>query len=348
MHYDFIILGQGIAGTLLSYELLRRGKKMLVVDNGNPHAASKVAGAVLNPVNGRALWQTRRQEIFQAAALSKYREIEAYWGLPLLTEMPILHVHTEQRLAEYFQTRSQEIPGLLQTLSTAETADWTAFFRFEHGIGRVTFAHKIAARRLLQHCRELLLANNALLTEVWDWSALTLTPEGVSYKNSTAGKLICCEGAAVRYNPYFNRLPFTRNKGEALLIHAPALPQNIIYQRGIRLTPWHEGGFWAGSNQTWDYEDPGPDAAWRAATEKELRQWLKVPFEVTAHLFAERPTTAGQLIFAEAHPEHPQLVLFNGLGTRGFSAGPYQAAQLAAQLCGEAALPLLTHRALTK
>lgn len=346
MHYDCIILGQGIAGTLLYYELKKRDWHIAVVDDGNIHASSKVAGAVLNPVNGKALWQTRRQETLQAFAIAKYREIGAAWQLTLLQEMPLLHFHTEERLRLYFEERSREIPNLLQVLSLEETADWQRFFAVDHGIGRVQGSFKIAAAQLLDEARQRIKEQDLLLTERWDWADFRVSAEGVAYKGITADKLICCEGAAARYNPYFKALPFTRNKGEALLLSIPGLPQQVMYQHGIRLTPRGNNLFWAGSNQTWSYDELSPDTAWAEDVLKQLKSWLKTEMEQTDHLFAERPTTAGQVIFAGAHPEAQGVLMLNGLGTRGFSAGPFYAAQLARQLCGEEPLTVLAHKSL--
>ena len=50
---DFLIVGQGLAGTLLAAELEGRGQSIQVVDNNYPRAASKVAAGIMNPVTGR-------------------------------------------------------------------------------------------------------------------------------------------------------------------------------------------------------------------------------------------------------------------------------------------------------
>ncbi|HHH13042.1 MAG TPA: FAD-dependent oxidoreductase, partial [Thiolapillus brandeum] len=33
-NYDFLVLGQGLAGSLLAWRLLRRGRRVLVMDDG--------------------------------------------------------------------------------------------------------------------------------------------------------------------------------------------------------------------------------------------------------------------------------------------------------------------------
>jgi len=48
---DFLIVGQGLAGSLMAWELMQRGKTVLIVDNGLENA-SRVAAGLINPVTG--------------------------------------------------------------------------------------------------------------------------------------------------------------------------------------------------------------------------------------------------------------------------------------------------------
>lgn len=53
MTVDYLIIGQGICGTMLSWNLFREGKKVLVIDDGNEHTPSRAAAGIINPVTGR-------------------------------------------------------------------------------------------------------------------------------------------------------------------------------------------------------------------------------------------------------------------------------------------------------
>ncbi len=50
MNADFIIVGQGLAGTLLAHELIQLGKSVLVFDDPAAPKASEVAAGIINPV----------------------------------------------------------------------------------------------------------------------------------------------------------------------------------------------------------------------------------------------------------------------------------------------------------
>ena len=75
-YFDYIIAGQGIAGTMLSWFLIREGKKVLVVDEKKENTSSRIAPGMFNPVTGRMLMKTwKADEIFPFAA-NTYRELE--------------------------------------------------------------------------------------------------------------------------------------------------------------------------------------------------------------------------------------------------------------------------------
>ena len=47
---DYIIVGQGIAGTALAITLINRGKTVIVIDDNSISACSRVAAGNFNPI----------------------------------------------------------------------------------------------------------------------------------------------------------------------------------------------------------------------------------------------------------------------------------------------------------
>ena len=47
---DYIIVGQGIAGTVLAQTLLKQGKSVIIIDKKELSKASKIAAGLYNPV----------------------------------------------------------------------------------------------------------------------------------------------------------------------------------------------------------------------------------------------------------------------------------------------------------
>ena len=55
MTVDYLVIGQGISGTFLSYYLKKEGKSLLVIDDCRPNSSSRVAAGIINPVTGRRM-----------------------------------------------------------------------------------------------------------------------------------------------------------------------------------------------------------------------------------------------------------------------------------------------------
>ena len=51
MQIDYLLVGQGLAGSILGWELMQRGCRILIIDQeiGN---ASRIAAGLINPVTG--------------------------------------------------------------------------------------------------------------------------------------------------------------------------------------------------------------------------------------------------------------------------------------------------------
>ena len=53
MQIDYLIIGQGISGTWLSYYLQKEQKSFIIIDNNFSNSPSRIAAGIINPVTGR-------------------------------------------------------------------------------------------------------------------------------------------------------------------------------------------------------------------------------------------------------------------------------------------------------
>ena len=58
MQTDFLIIGQGICGSFLSWYLRKAGYSFLVIDEQQPNTASVTEAGIINPVTGRRIVKT--------------------------------------------------------------------------------------------------------------------------------------------------------------------------------------------------------------------------------------------------------------------------------------------------
>lgn len=325
---DILIVGQGIAGTLLSYELMRAGCSVGMIDDRQRSKASLTAAAVINPLIGKTWSVARDADRVLPYALQTYDELGSLLSIPVVTQKDLIVFPEHEQEWAVLQSQSEKgNPYLSITRSLSANAEaWSAI---PGHCAKVSPVYVIDAVSLLHHWSAYCSRRNALYAEVYKPSEMVLSNQMVVYGALQAKCVVFCEGASGWQNALFPQLPFTRNRGDALLLRIPGLSRASLYQRKIRLVPFGDDLFWCGSNYNWTYADMKPDVSWSIQTEKQLRDWLQMPFEVVGHMVAERPTTAGQVPLLLQHEEHQNVFLFNGLGTRGFSAGPALAREMA-------------------
>lgn len=295
MNIDFLIVGQGLAGSILAYELIRAKKNIIIVDDYHPLTASKTAGAILNPYDNKDWKLNKENAQIIKEAKEYYLELEKELNEKFFYERPMMIFNEEVIEGEtYFKKNSNKII---------------------EGIGQVN------GQKLLKALGDYFL----------EMDVLKQKDELISYSFT---KIIYCEGAQGSYNKLFKHLPFTKNRGDVLLLKIPNLSPDYIYQYKTRLVPMDEDIFWCGSNYLWNVDHLIPTDDWKKEQINILNEWLKVPFEIVDHLVAERPTTAGQFPLMGYHHLEKNKAIFNGFGTRGFSLIPFFAPRFVDYLLG--------------
>src|SRR4051812_15632298 len=125
MIVDYLIVGQGLCGTFLSYYLLKAGKKVIIVDKSNAFTASKVASGVINPVTGRRIVRTWRIEELLPFAFDAYTELGNRFGKTFIKQCSVLDFHPSLQMKEAFEKR---LPEEHKYLHRPAAFDWNRFF----------------------------------------------------------------------------------------------------------------------------------------------------------------------------------------------------------------------------
>lgn len=333
MVVDYIIIGQGICGTMLSHRLLKAGKTVVVIDETKPFTASKVASGVINPVTGRRIVRTWEIEKIMPFAVDVYQEFEKDLNIALIRQTNILDFHPTPQMMLAFKERLPEEKEYLRIPDQSEQL--SSYFNFHFGVGEIDPCWLIDINRLLKEWRKKLQLDGRIIEQRFEWNDCSIKASEVQYQHITAKAIICCEGAAGFHNPYFHLLPYAPNKGQAIIAAIDGLPATNIYKQGINLVPWQDGLWWIGSTYEWDFTDLNPSEAFRMKTEEQLKHWLKLPYRILDHMAAERPANMERRPFVGLHPVHKTVGVFNGMGTKGCSLAPFFANELTHYLVSE-------------
>ncbi|HEX7846583.1 MAG TPA: FAD-binding oxidoreductase [Chitinophagaceae bacterium] len=333
MHIEYLVIGQGISGTFLSYYLQKENKSFLVIDNGFNNAASRIAAGIINPVTGRRLVTVWMADEVLPFAWTAYNEIGDSLGIKAISQKSIIDLFPNPFMREGFLKRLQEDDQYIH--SYPDEKKFASYFNYEFGCGEISPAYMAHIETLLPAWRKQLRQNNQLLEEEFDINLLHVSEDKISYKDITAEKIIFCDGVTGAENPFFKQLPYAPNKGEALIVDIPELPADHIYKKSMTLVPLQTmagNHFWIGSVYHWEFDDPYPAEAFRKNTEQVLKEWLKLPFKILDHRAGIRPATLERRPFVGLHPIHKNIGILNGMGTKGCSLAPFFAKQLTAHL----------------
>ena len=327
MYVDYIIVGQGICGTFLSYYLKKSGKSIAVLDKPIANTASRVASGVINPVTGRRVVTTWMIEELLPFAKNAYAEIGDFLQCKIVGECSILEFHPTKQMKDAFDLRLAENAPYISEISEDK---WTTIFNYHFGIGGVSPALHLDLQTLLDSYRSFLEKESLLIEELFDHQYLAIKDDFVQYKDLQASKIFFCDGVSGLQNPYFSKLPFALNKGEAIIAEIPDLPNNFIYKQGLSIVPWdkEQNLFWIGSTYTWKYDDLLPTKEFADKAKFQLDNWLRVPYKIVDHIAAERPANVERRPFVGLHPQLPQIGILNGMGTKGCSLAPFFANEI--------------------
>jgi glycine oxidase len=332
---DYIIVGQGLAGTLLAYFLEKEGKKVFLIDPGEEGTATKVAAGIINPITGRRYVKSWRIDELIPFAEKTYRSIETLLGISIFHSRPIIRTLFNAREENDWMLRTADPAYLPYMKDQADLENYDAHTVKAFSYGEVQHSAQVDIGLLAQSYRELFKQKEQLLEEALDYEQITFQKDKVQYREIEARQLIFCEGAKAISNPFFNYLPFGGAKGEVLIVNIKNTHFERILKHRVFIVPLSDGTYWIGSTYNWKFEDHQPTAQGREYLEGRLKDVLKVPFEIVQHKAAVRPTVKDRRPFLGCHPEFPQLAIFNGLGTKGASLGPFWAKHMADHLLRE-------------
>ena len=347
---EYLIVGQGLAGTLMAHFLLEAGKKVHVIDDDYPRAATKVAAGIINPVTGRRYVKSWRIDQLIPKARQTYAALEDKLGISIYHPRTVLRALFNNREVNDWLARAYD-PAYQPYMVPREAVDIENYAQFTapaFAYGELREGAQVEIGTLAEHYRQWLREQELLSTEAFDFTRLTLLKDGIQYGDIRADRIIFCEGARARHNPYFSDLPYEGNKGEALITDIPGAEFEKILKHRIFVVPLSDGRYWIGSTSDNFHQDDLPSEKGRQYLTEKLKDLLTVPYEISEHRAAIRPTIKDRRPLIGMHPEHPQLVIFNGLGTKGASLGPYWAQHLADVLIkGEAIDPEVDIRRFT-
>ncbi len=342
LEIDFAIVGQGLAGSLLAWQLIRLEKKVLVIDDGHRTSSSRVAAGLVNPLAGMRFNAHPRTNEWLDSMADVYQEIAQALGKgayfhPL--PMQRLFRSPEQRRFHRRQLENAAVqPYLAESFGPDEAGP--AIRAPDGGFCQQKTGY-VALPRLLDDLRQWLRGQDALIEAESLPGNVAADEDEVRVGERRAAQLIFCEGYRVRDNPWFDWLPVQPDKGEILRLQSSRPLTHDIVNGAHWLIPLAEGGYRFGATHEHRQIDCQPTPQGRSRLEQGLEELLTdaTGIEIVEHEAGVRPATADRNALLGTHPKIRRLHVCNGFGARGALSIPWHARIMADYLVDGALLP---------
>jgi glycine/D-amino acid oxidase-like deaminating enzyme len=322
---DYIIVGQGIAGTVLAHTLMNKGRSVLVIDDPSLSKASKVAAGLYNPVVFKRLVKSWMADELIPFMDRFYSDTEKLLNKKFYHKKQIVKLFSEPNEREFWIKRSQEDVGryLNKTISDDFLIN---SINNQFGAAEVKEAGNLDMALFLDSSRIYFKDTDSFREEVFDHKELLIAEDHVDYRDIRATKIIFCEGYRTTVNPYFNWLPFKLTKGEILTVRLSeehGIPTEKVINKGVFILPLGNNTYKVGATYEWNDMNEEPTEKGKAELKDKLEKVLKAPFEIISHQAGIRPTVNDRRPMLGLHPQHAALGVFNGMGTKGVMLAPY-------------------------
>lgn len=322
-HFDYIVVGAGLAGIAFAETCLNNNKSIFVFDNHSQNS-SKIAGGLYNPVilkrfSGLANAQEQLNELDMF-----YEKLENKLQSKIDYKTPILRkFFSIEEMNNWFAASDKD--SLAPFLSLEIIKDQIAGIDAPFGFGEVLQTGYVNTAHLLEKYQEYLSIQNRFSNDIFDYNQLHTTDNVIRYKNITANNIVFAEGFGIHANPHFNYLPLDGTKGELFIVKAPQLNLKLIINTSVFIVPLGNNLFKIGATYNWQDKTDQPTSGGKEELLNKIKEILICQFEIIDHFAGIRPTVRDRKPLLGTHPLNPKFHIINGLGTRGVMIGPWAA-----------------------
>ena len=333
MDEKYLVVGQGLAGTVLDIVLNQAGYKTFVLNQTETQSSSRVAAGIFNPVTGHRMNKTWLADVIFPKAQAFYAGVDQMLGSSFLHPKSVFKIFNsvEQQNDVAARVADERYTDYVSQSTPLELYGSTINAPF----GGATFlgGGSVDVAGLIEAYQEKLKRENRYSEVDIDYSEFQFDDDGVSWQGEKYAGLICCEGWHASKNPFFSWLPFALTTGEMVEVEIPNLSQEYIVNKNAFLLPLGGERFLVGasfSRKTYLVETE----SMKEELLHKLEEMVTLPYKFIRCRVGIRPTVKDRRPLIGQHPKVKHLFIFNGLGTKGVTLAPHFAQQFVTELGG--------------
>ena len=334
----YLIVGQGLAGTLLAFSLLEKGEEVLVADDYNHNSASKVAAGMWNPVTFKRLavsWLAK--EMLEEMNVT-FRKLEDLLQVNFFHDLPVSRIFNSIQDANFWDEKSEN-PAVGKYLSSRTNPSIQEHFVSPFGNSEVNECGWLNVPLFREASKNYFLQHGHFINESVEESDVQFHESGLRWKEMAFDKIILCTGIGVNKWKGLEDLDLIPNHGQVLDLHIEDLELDVIANFGQFLLPYGNGKFRLGATYDWNEVPDEPTKEAREFLLSELKLRLNKDVVVESQKTGYRPTTRDRRPILGFAKGNNTLAVFGGLGSKGVLLAPYFSQLFTAVLTEGVAIP---------
>ena len=330
-YVDYIIVGGGISGSVLSYTLMKHGASVHLFDVPNENMSSKVAAGLWNPIVLKRMKKVWMADKMMEVLHEVYPDMEAWTHTSFFEPLPlrrVFHNPGEQNTWMELSDQQSFAPFLQDSIEPTPSA-----IIAEYGSGLTKGTGRLQVNTMMTAVREKLRETKSFTEEYFNWEAVEPHSEGVQYKDIRAHAIISCEGTQMALGKsQLNQHGFSPVKGEILTVQLNRdLGKECIHQGHFMLGEEDQKAT-IGATYAWEGFEDGPTPKAKEELIQHIEKVWSEEYRVIGHSAGTRPATKDRRPIIGPHPVKENVWVFNGMGSRAVLMAPYLAQNLTEHL----------------
>ena len=316
---EYLIVGAGLSGICMAIHLIKNNHSITLIDSGENFSTAVAAGQI-NPLVFRRMTKSWRVDDYLPYAEKFYTDLEIDTELPIYFPIQIRRMFSSAH-EKVMWVEKQNREGFSDYLETITSEDDNyELAQNDFGSGRIKKSSYVNAVNFVEGGKNWIKKRATIVTEKLDYSLIE--PSSSSYKGKKYDFILFCEGSHNSDNPWFNQFIVEHTKGEVLTLKSDEISEHESLNRKCFLLPIGNKLFRLGATYVWNTPDRTLTQDAKDDLLDKVKLLTKKSFEVIDHQVGIRPTTPDRRPIIGKHPIFKNLLLFNGLGTKGYLMAP--------------------------
>lgn len=310
---DIVIIGRGLAGATLSFQLYAKGIKHRIIDKPSLSSSSKVAAGLINPIVLKRLKMVQGAEDFTKQTSCFYKNLENLTKSKFYHETSVHHIFANAGEINLWEEKkdiafhSQFLKGFSKNTNPNIIAP--------HGLGIMDGVAWLDTQNFLRAHKAFCNTKDIIIDNQ------RFSKNDIYSLSEIGHPIILCNGHLLKDWGIFPAAPFAPTRGEVMTIESHSLPEDCILHSSIFSIPLGNNQFKVGATYHWDKLNDNPTRDGLERLKTDLEKIYSGEYKVINHQAGVRPNTKDRKPILGTLGDN--VMVFNGMGSRAALMAPH-------------------------